>query len=57
MGECLARKHKQSGTFYYYFRLILIYFKSDGDETWQEYAMGRNLLKFENIFDIIAHAR
>ena len=35
MRKCLARKHDQSGIFcYYYFLLVLSYFKSDDGETW-----------------------
>ena len=46
IGECLAKRHDQSGTFSYYFLLILSYFRSDDDGTWYQYAMGRNLSKF-----------
>ena len=34
MGECLARKQDQNGTFSYYLFLILSYFKSDDSEAW-----------------------
>ena len=51
MGECLAGKHDQGGTFSQDFPLILINFKSDDGETWQEHLMGRNLFKLSKSFD------
>ena len=51
MGESLARKPDQSGKFSYYSLLMFGYFKSDDDETGQEYTMGGNLLKLKRIFD------
>ena len=45
--ECLARKHDKSGTFSYYFLLILSHFNADDSETWQKYAVGRNHLKLK----------
>ena len=47
----LARKHDHSGTFSYYFLLILSFIKSDDGGSWYEYAMGRNLLKFQKNLD------